>query len=120
MGCQHGELSFPTTSTTTYITHLGGHLVAVLRDSLVMALGQFSQASCTGICCAGICCRDGSIAATRQEIRQQLGDGGLNLLVNNAGVGLVAPAEFVPLDQWRGVLDVNLQGPLAVTQVRPA
>jgi hypothetical protein len=24
---------------------------------------------------------------------------------------------FVPLQQWRGVLDVNLQGPLAVTQV---
>jgi NAD(P)-dependent dehydrogenase (short-subunit alcohol dehydrogenase family) len=50
-------------------------------------------------------------------VQQLLGDGGLNLLVNNAGVGLVAPAEFVPLDQWRQVLDINLQGPLAVTQV---
>jgi NAD(P)-dependent dehydrogenase (short-subunit alcohol dehydrogenase family) len=30
---------------------------------------------------------------------------------------LGAPAEFVPLNQWRQVVDVNLQGPLAVSQV---
>jgi NAD(P)-dependent dehydrogenase (short-subunit alcohol dehydrogenase family) len=60
---------------------------------------------------------DASIAAAQQDVQQQLGSSGLSLLVNNAGVGLVAPAEFVPLDQWRQVLDVNLQGPLAVTQV---
>ena len=62
-------------------------------------------------------CRESSIAAARQQVGQQLDGAGLNLLVNNAGVGLVAPAEFVPLQQWRSVLDVNLQGPLAVTQV---
>lgn len=62
-------------------------------------------------------CRESSIAAARQEVAQQLEEGGVNLLINNAGVGLVAPAEFVPLDQWRQVIDVNLQGPLAVSQV---
>lgn len=62
-------------------------------------------------------CSESSITAAQQAVQQQLGSSGLSLLVNNAGVGLVAPAEFVPLDQWRQVLDVNLQGPLAVTQV---
>lgn len=66
---------------------------------------------------AGACCREGSIAEARQQVQQQLGGEGLSLLVNNAGVGLVAPVEFVPLQEWRRVLDVNLQGPLAVTQV---
>lgn len=66
----------------------------------------------------GACCREASIADARQQVQQQLGGGGLSCLVNNAGVGLVAPVEFVPLDEWRRVLDVNLQGPLAVTQVR--
>lgn len=59
---------------------------------------------------------EGSIAEAKQQVQDQLGDAGLSLLVNNAGVGLVAPVEFVPLQEWRRVLDVNLQGPLAVTQ----
>jgi len=70
--------------------------------------------------CMSPVCREQSLAAAQQDVQQQLGGAGLNLLVNNAGVGLVAPAEFVPLQQWRQVLDVNLQGPLAVTQVNCA
>lgn len=59
-----------------------------------------------------------SISAAVAQVRAALGGvGGLQLLVNNAGVGLVAPAEFVPLDKWRSVLDVNLIGALAMVQV---
>jgi NAD(P)-dependent dehydrogenase (short-subunit alcohol dehydrogenase family) len=36
--------------------------------------------------------------------------------VNNAGIGLAAPMESVPLDEVRRVLEVNLVGPIAVTQ----
>jgi NAD(P)-dependent dehydrogenase (short-subunit alcohol dehydrogenase family) len=53
-----------------------------------------------------------SIAAAREE----LGDGPLAGLVNNAGVAVAAPLEFLPLDQLRHQLEVNLIGQLAVTQ----
>jgi NAD(P)-dependent dehydrogenase (short-subunit alcohol dehydrogenase family) len=37
-------------------------------------------------------------------------------LVNNAGIGVVGPVEFVPIDRLRHQLDVNLIGHVAVTQ----
>jgi NAD(P)-dependent dehydrogenase (short-subunit alcohol dehydrogenase family) len=53
-----------------------------------------------------------SIAAARDE----LGDGPLAGLVNNAGVAVAAPVEFLPIDQLRYQLEVNLIGQVAVTQ----
>jgi NAD(P)-dependent dehydrogenase (short-subunit alcohol dehydrogenase family) len=42
--------------------------------------------------------------------------GGLDALVNNAGIAYSGPLEFVPLDDLRHQLEVNLVGHLAVTQ----
>jgi NAD(P)-dependent dehydrogenase (short-subunit alcohol dehydrogenase family) len=53
-----------------------------------------------------------SIAAARAS----LGDGSLAGLVNNAGMAVAAPLEFLPLDQLRDQLEVNLIGQLGVTQ----
>jgi NAD(P)-dependent dehydrogenase (short-subunit alcohol dehydrogenase family) len=53
-----------------------------------------------------------SISAARAE----LGDGSLAGLVNNAGVAVAAPLEFLPIDQLRHQLEVNLIGQVAVTQ----
>jgi NAD(P)-dependent dehydrogenase (short-subunit alcohol dehydrogenase family) len=53
-----------------------------------------------------------SISAARAE----LGDGPLAGLVNNAGIAVAAPLEFLPLDQLRRQLEVNLVGQVAVTQ----
>ncbi len=36
--------------------------------------------------------------------------GGLDVLVNNAGIGAQGTVETNPLDEWRGVLDVNVLG----------
>jgi NAD(P)-dependent dehydrogenase (short-subunit alcohol dehydrogenase family) len=54
----------------------------------------------------------GSIMAARAE----LGDGPLAGLVNNAGIAVASPLEFLPLDQLRHQLEVNLVGQVAVTQ----
>jgi NAD(P)-dependent dehydrogenase (short-subunit alcohol dehydrogenase family) len=48
--------------------------------------------------------------------RRQLGDGPLAGLVNNAGIAVAAPLEFLPLDQLRRQLEINLVGQVAVTQ----
>jgi NAD(P)-dependent dehydrogenase (short-subunit alcohol dehydrogenase family) len=52
------------------------------------------------------------IAAARDE----LGDAPLAGLVNNAGVAVAAPLEFLPLDKLRHQLEINLIGQIAVTQ----
>ena len=43
--------------------------------------------------------------------------GAIDILVNNAGVAWNAPAEDMPLDKWRQVIDTNLTGTFVVTQV---
>ena len=53
-----------------------------------------------------------SIAAARAELGERPLDG----LVNNAGIAVSAPIEFLPLDQLRRQLEVNLIGLVAVTQ----
>jgi NAD(P)-dependent dehydrogenase (short-subunit alcohol dehydrogenase family) len=47
---------------------------------------------------------------------QQLGVAPLDGLVNNAGISVSGPLEFVPLDEWRRQLEVNVIGQVAVTQ----
>jgi gluconate 5-dehydrogenase len=42
--------------------------------------------------------------------------GRVDILVNNAGVSWGAPAEDLPLDKWRKVLDVNLTGAFLFAQ----
>jgi NAD(P)-dependent dehydrogenase (short-subunit alcohol dehydrogenase family) len=37
--------------------------------------------------------------------------GRVDVLVNNAGIACISPAEHTPVDLWRQVLDVNLTGP---------
>ncbi len=56
-----------------------------------------------------------SIARARDEIAAAAGNG-LDGLVNNAGVGFGGPLEFVPLDELRRQLEVNVVGQVAVTQ----
>ena len=54
--------------------------------------------------------------ATISAAAAALGDGPLDGLVNNAGTALAMPLEFLPLDQLRRQLEVNLVGHVAVTQ----
>jgi NAD(P)-dependent dehydrogenase (short-subunit alcohol dehydrogenase family) len=57
-----------------------------------------------------------SIAAMADQVASEIGDAGLDGLVNNAGTPLPCPIEYLPLDGFRHQLEVNLVGPLAVTQ----
>jgi NAD(P)-dependent dehydrogenase (short-subunit alcohol dehydrogenase family) len=56
------------------------------------------------------------IDSARDQIAEAVGDEGLVGLVNNAGVGGGGPIEFMPLDELRRTLEVNLVGQVAVTQ----
>jgi NAD(P)-dependent dehydrogenase (short-subunit alcohol dehydrogenase family) len=55
---------------------------------------------------------EGSIAAAKAELAGRA----LHGLVNNAGVAVSGPIEYVPLDELRRQLEVNLVGQVAVIQ----
>ncbi|MGX5682565.1 SDR family oxidoreductase [Schumannella luteola] len=59
---------------------------------------------------------DTQIAGAAALIAERVGDAGLDGLVNNAGIAAAAPLEFVPIDELRHQLDVNVIGQVAVTQ----
>ncbi len=56
---------------------------------------------------------DGDAIAAAAE---RLGERGLAGLVNNAGIAVPAPLEFLPLDELRKQLEVNVVGQVAVTR----
>ena len=57
-----------------------------------------------------------SIVRARIEVEAQLAGAPLAGLVNNAGVAAAGPLELLPLSELRAVLEVNVVGPVAVTQ----
>ena len=57
-----------------------------------------------------------SIAAAVAALDAQLGDAGLNGLINNAGIAIGGPLEVLPMKEIRRQFDVNVFGALAVTQ----
>lgn len=49
-------------------------------------------------------------------VTQEVGSAGIQGLVNNAGVAVAAPLEYLPVDDLRMQLEINVVGQLAVTQ----
>ncbi len=56
------------------------------------------------------------VARLAQEVRAIVGDQGLAGLVNNAGIAVGGPLEYVPVARLREQLEVNVVAPIAVTQ----
>ena len=59
---------------------------------------------------------DSSIAAAVGSVETAVGEAGLRGLVNNAGITVPGPLEFLPLEDLRKQMDVNVIGQIAVTQ----
>ncbi len=57
-----------------------------------------------------------SIAAMVEAVEREVGEAGLQGLVNNAGIAVGGVLEFMDLDTVRQMLEVNVVGALAVTQ----
>jgi NAD(P)-dependent dehydrogenase (short-subunit alcohol dehydrogenase family) len=70
-----------------------------------------------GFRCEGGVCDVGSPPEVDAAIRRTIESyGTIDILVNNAGITWGAPAEEMPLDKWRQVLDVNLTGAFLFSQ----
>ncbi|MDR7421161.1 MAG: SDR family oxidoreductase [Armatimonadota bacterium] len=57
-----------------------------------------------------------SLAAAASVVDAAVGQGGLAGLVNNAGIAVPAPLEFLPPEELRRQFEVNVVGQLAATQ----
>jgi NAD(P)-dependent dehydrogenase (short-subunit alcohol dehydrogenase family) len=58
----------------------------------------------------------GQVEAAAGRIAAETGSRGLGALVNNAGIAIAGPLEFLPIDELRRQLEVNVTGQIAVTQ----
>ncbi len=57
-----------------------------------------------------------TIAAAAQTVTAAVAGAGLAGLVNNAGIAVAGPLEFLPITDLRNQLEINVVGQLAVTQ----
>jgi NAD(P)-dependent dehydrogenase (short-subunit alcohol dehydrogenase family) len=54
-------------------------------------------------------------ASVRSAVRLMVAElGGIDVLVNNAGIDMTAPFESIPLAEWDRILSVNLRGPMVL------
>ncbi len=61
--------------------------------------------------------REDSIQQAFEQIAKETGEAGLAGLVNNAGIAVGSPLEFVPMERLRQQFEVNVFGLVRVTQV---
>ena len=59
---------------------------------------------------------EAAVRAAAREVRETLAGETLAGLVNNAGIAVAGPALELPVDEFRRQLDVNVIGPVIVTQ----
>ncbi len=71
-------------------------------ESAITAIG----AACT--CLKTDVSNEASVKKTVAAVKEKYGR--IDILVNNAGINISAPAEQMPLDTWKRVMDVNLTG----------
>ncbi len=57
-----------------------------------------------------------AVRAAAQDVSERVGEGGLQGLVNNAGIGTPAPVEYMDAGTLRRQFEVNVFGQIAVTQ----
>lgn len=102
-------------ATALYLAQQGFHVFAGVRngadgEALVAAAGAAITPLALDVT------NQGQVIAAAETVRVAVGDVGLTGLVNNAGVAVAAPLEFIPLAELRNQLEVNVVGQIGVTQ----
>jgi NAD(P)-dependent dehydrogenase (short-subunit alcohol dehydrogenase family) len=87
-----------------------GYLVAANDlDAPEETLEELKQAGVNALSVPGDVSDEGAVRGMVEAVMD--GFGRVDVLVNNAGISLISPAEETTLADWRRVLEVNLTGP---------
>ena len=78
-------------------------------DSPERTLDELKGAGAEGLSVPGDVSDEGAVRGMVEAVRD--GFGRVDVLVNNAGISLISPAEETTLADWRRVIEVNLTGP---------
>src|SRR5574341_1865053 len=92
----------------------GYALVLVDLRGLDAVLGALEELGATVLGLTGDVAAEGDVEALGERVRERFGR--VDVLVNNAGVSLLSPAEETTPQQWRRVIDVNLTGPCRLSR----
>jgi NAD(P)-dependent dehydrogenase (short-subunit alcohol dehydrogenase family) len=96
------------------LARAGHHVFAGVRDP---AAGEMLQREAAGITPIQLEVTDArQIAEAAAQIQEHTGTRGLYGLVNNAGIAVAGPLEFLPVEELRRQLEVNVVAQIAVTQ----
>ena len=85
----------------------GDSVVFLYKNAHVAAQALAQETGAVGIC-ADVSCPE-SVRAAIKEAEKALG-GGVEVLVNNAGVSMISLVQDVSDEDWRRVIDTNLSG----------
>ena len=70
-----------------------------------------------GVTVHALICDVANVTSVEQTVRQVLAScGKVDILVNNAGLTWGAPAEEMPLERWKQVIDANITGTFLMSQ----
>lgn len=102
-------------ATALHLDRLGFHVFAGVRkvsDGAALKAGATDRMTIVLLDVT----EPASIEAAVRTVQTEIGQDGLAGLVNNAGISVNAPLEFLPLDMLRRQFEVNVVGQIAVTQ----
>ncbi len=102
-------------ATAELLAHLGYHVVLTDVQPLEQPLARLAAAGLSAIQgIRGDVADEGFVASLAAQVERE--HGAADVLVNNAGVSLICPAEETSLAQWQRVISINLQGPFLLSQ----
>ncbi len=95
--------------TASVLANAGYRLVLVDLKPLDGEIERLRARGASAVGFAGDVCAESFVRQIAQAVADDCG--AADVLVNNAGVSLIAPAERTSAEQWQRVLNVNLFGP---------
>lgn len=95
--------------TASLLARLGFHIVLTDVQDLESATRRLRADDRNVAAVRGDICSEAFVRALAEQVHADYG--ALDVLVNNAGISLIAPAEETTAEQWQRVMAVNLFGP---------
>ena len=91
------------------------HVILIARnEKRLMLVKKYIQKE--GHDCS-IICADVSNELSISKISSQINDKNVDVLINNAAVGIFNKIEKISLDEWNSQINTNLRGPFLMTKV---